>query len=157
MACNLAWVVPLGWALLPRDTKIGRIKSELLVAMNAHDVDSTVIRNFLSGLESRTSQGWAHLFLTTNWDYLLQREILARGYEILPKWLLNSHVFHLNGTVETLNSGNRSPFLLEEDKDTQRWNTIEANKAINAMLWASCIVVVGMSFECRTDRFFWRH
>lgn len=153
MACNLPWGVPAEWASLPRESKIERIKSELLAAMDAPNVDCTVIRDYLSLLENSTSRDWAHLFVTTNWDYLLQREILARGFECLPKWLLNSHVFHLNGTVEMLDSNNRSPFLLEEDKGSQRYVTREADRAYNAMLWARCIVVVGMSFECEADRF----
>jgi len=153
MACNLRWGVPSDWARLSREIKIDRIKLELRMAMDAPDVDCSVIRNYLFQLESRTSQSCAHRLVTTNWDYLLQREILNMGFETLPKWLLSSHVSHLNGTIENLDSDYRSPFLLEEDLGSQRWATPEADIAYNEMLGAKCVVVVGMSFECETDRF----
>lgn len=153
MACNLTWDVPIEWIDVPSENKIQRIKSELGKAMDAPEVDCMVIRNFLDLLGSCTSEAWAHQFVTTNWDYLLQREILSIGDGTLPKWLVNSHVFHLNGTVEMLDSPYRSPFLLQEDLGTQCWESVEANKAYEAMLWAKYIVVVGMSFECETDRF----
>jgi hypothetical protein len=68
--------------------------------------------------------------------------------------MASSHVFHLNGTVEHLpDNSNRSPFLLEEDPASQRCFTPEANIAYNYMLWDRAFVVVGMSFECETDKF----
>ena len=47
----------------------------------------------------------------------------------------------------------RSPFLLEEDSFLTRGWTLESNDAYNKMIWARNFVVVGMSFECETDRF----
>jgi len=68
--------------------------------------------------------------------------------------MANSHVFHLNGTVEELEDNpSRSPFLLEEDPASQRCFTPEANIVYNQMLWDRTFIVVGMSFECDTDKF----
>lgn len=84
----------------------------------------------------------------------MQREVLALNLQQLPPWLANSHVYHLNGTVEQLpDSSHRSPFLLEEDPAEQRCFTPEANVAYNFMVWHRAFVVVGMSFECETDKF----
>ena len=87
--------------------------------------------------------------------YLLQREILNLGFTIKPYWLDDSHVYHLNGTIENLEDNtHRSPFLLEEDLANQRTSSREANKAYNKLIWDKIFVIVGMSFECETDRFF---
>ena len=155
MGCGLKWRVPLEWRDLEREQKIARIKGELRKKMDCPEVNTTSIRSFLAFLAGRTTPGWRHLFLTTNWDFLLQREI---GRFITsrckPDWLVSSHVFHLNGTVEQLSdSSHRSPFLLEEDPCTKRVRTVEANDAYSKMVSRRTFVVVGMSFECETDRF----
>lgn len=139
---------------MKREEKIERIKITLRKEMERRDIDCSVIRQLLRMLEQSTTEGWKHGFITTNWDFLLQREILSQAWEILPSWLVNSHVFHLNGTVEELeDNSNRSPFLLEEDPSDQRCQTVEANKAFEQMIWQRAFVVVGMSFECETDKF----
>jgi len=122
--------------------------------MGDQSVNSSVILRFLRYLEKHTAKNWRNRFITTNWDYLIQREIQALKLEVQPEWLANSHVFHLNGTVEELeNNSFRSPFLLEEDPAAQRCFTPEANIAYEHMLWDRTFVVVGMSFECNTDKF----
>ena len=74
---------------------------------------------------------------------------------MLPKWLENSHVFHINGTIEEMeNNQYRSPFLLPEDNVNRRYKTLEANKAFGRMLTARIFVVVGMSFKCIIDKSF---
>ncbi len=154
MACNLPWSVPSEWKPLARDEKIERIKSKLRDEMNLPTVNTSVIKKFLAELSKYTTQSWRSRFITTNWDYLLQREIQSLNLEVQPHWMANSYVFHLNGTVEDLgDNSNRSPFLLEEDPASQRCFTPEANIAYNQMLWDRTFVVVGMSFECATDKF----
>lgn len=154
IGCNLSWSVSTEWEDLAREEKIDRIKVVLLEEMNKPSVDCTVIRCLLRLLSVHSNERWRHRFITTNWDYLLQREILNLKLEVLPSWLVNSHVFHLNGTIEDLpDNSNRSPFLLEEDFGIQRINTPEANIVYNQMIWNQTFVVVGMSFECETDRF----
>ena len=90
-----------------------------------------------------------------DWGFLLQREVdrsITDGCQ--PNWAVDSAVFHLNGTVEQLSDPtHRSPFLLEEDPSTARQWTAEANIAYEKMMWERTFVVVGMSFECETDRF----
>lgn len=154
IGCKLPWSVPTGWAVVPREKKIDLIKTALRAEMNKSSVDCTVIKHLFRVLSANTNENWRHRFITTNWDYLLQREILDLKLEVLPFWLDNSHVFHLNGTVENLSdNSNRSPFLLEEDSVKQRMETTEANKVFNHIIWSRKFVVVGMSFECATDRF----
>jgi hypothetical protein len=157
--CNLSWTVPKTWTYpypcISRDFKISMIKFALEKEMNKSSVDCQIINDFLDTLSSNTKDNFNHRFITTNWDYLLQSEILNRGFKIKPSWLDDSHVFHLNGTIENLeNNTNRSPFLLEEDLATERTPSCEANKIYNNLIWNKLFIVVGMSFECDTDRFF---
>jgi hypothetical protein len=100
---------------------------------------------------------WHHLLMTTNWDYLLEREIDRMFPEGKPHWLKDSHVFHFNGTVEVPDNSSRSPFLLEDDPTQQRNQTPEGNIAFALMTWERVFVVVGMSFECETDKFLLSH
>ena len=154
IGCNLPWSVPVEWNNLLREDKISRIKAALREEMNKPSVDCADIRFLLRILSMHTIKGWRHRFITTNWDYLLQREINDLRLTHLPPWLANSHVFHLNGTVENLEDNSyRSPFLLEEDFGTQRVSTPEADTAYTQMIWDRTFVVVGMSFECETDQF----
>ena len=154
IGCNLSWSVPVERQALPRDDQINRIKAALRLEMGRPSVDCTVIRKLLRLLERRTAPGWTYLFITTNWDFLLQREIQALNLTDQPPWSANTHVFHLNGTVEELpNNAHRSPFLLEQDPAAQRAAAPEANSAFGKMMWNQTFVVVGMSFECQTDKF----
>jgi hypothetical protein len=154
--CGLTWNVPPQWSNADREEKIRRIKTSLSKAMQSPKINTGCISDLLCTLESRTAPGWRHLFLTTNWDHLLQRELCNRyvpGSQ-RPAWLANSHVYHLNGTVEHISGASaRSPFLLPEDPVAQRHPTYEANVAYQQMIWEKTFVVVGMSFECETDRF----
>jgi hypothetical protein len=140
---------------LARNEKIQRIRAELRAEMDAPGVDREPIRHFLQLLSERTRDRWRHLFLTTNWDFLLQREI-DEFLPDCPHWLRDTQVFHVNGTVEDQTDGgnsNRGSFLLTEDSVQERTWSVEASSAFSHMIWASTFVVVGMSFECRIDRF----
>lgn len=119
--------------------------------MDAPVVNPQPIRHFLRFLAERTQGGLRHLLFTTNWDFLLQREVDAVAPDFRPPWLRDSHVFHLNGTVENLddNSG-RSALVLRED--VQRKASRELNQALNYIVWGSIFVVVGLAFECGADR-----
>jgi hypothetical protein len=115
---------------------------------------TTDIHLFLDLLANRTVSPWQHRFHTTNWDFLLQREILALGHKILPKWCAETHVYHLNGTVEDLpDNSRRSVFVLESDPPHARVATTEVNIAYNNFIFSKTFVVVGMSFECEVDRY----
>lgn len=158
IGCGLSWSVPPDWHQLPRDEQIKRIKTALRTEMNGLTIeDCSDIRSLLRTLSENTVAPWRHLFITTNWDDLLQREVLALGHAELPMWLASTHVYHLNGTVEELpNNQNRSPFLLETDPSEQRTSTIEADVAFNKIVRNRTFVIVGMSFECEADKFLLR-
>ncbi|HEY0294369.1 MAG TPA: hypothetical protein VGC69_03425 [Bordetella sp.] len=156
--CGLTWTVPESWRSLPRDEQIERIKPAIRTEMNSPNVDISSIRRLLDDLAAKTPDGQKHRFGTTNWDYLLQREILVRSHDawdgIQPVWLAESHVSHINGTAEELeNNAHRSPFLLEEDAYDKRTKSVEADNFYNFMIGGWRFVVVGMSFECEIDRF----
>ncbi len=155
IGCGLTWDVPETWQELERAKRLEKIREALLAEMEGPTVCTRSIRRFLEFLAHRTTAGWRHLFLTTNWDFLLQREILAVVPDkVKPAWLSSSHVFHLNGTLEDpLDHHFRSPFLLPEDSYSQRVTTTEANRAFSEMIWERTFVLLGMSFECATDRF----
>jgi hypothetical protein len=154
IACNLGWTVRDEINDLDRDSQIKIIKEAIIKEMNSSHVDTTPYKDLLSILSSSTHPDWRHMFVTTNWDYLLQREILSLGLTEQPPWLSNSHVFHINGTVEVLDDNSqRSPFLLETDEPKMRMQTNEGNTAFTHMSWGQVFVVVGMSFECEMDKF----
>ena len=154
MGCGLGWDLPKEWEMLARDQKVIQIKDTLNNLMNDPKINTRVVQQFLSHLEMQTNKGWRHLFGTTNWDYLLQREVLKLGLTTLPPWLASSHVFHINGTVEhLLDNTNRSPFILVEDPANIRTPSSEADIFFNRMIWQKIFIVVGMSFECDSDRF----
>jgi hypothetical protein len=98
--CGLTWTVPTDWASLPRNVRIERINDQVRAEMDRAEISGRAYRRLLDLLSRGTQTGWRHLFVTTNWDYLLQREILGLGLTVLPAWLRNSHVSHMNGTVE---------------------------------------------------------
>ena len=151
VACGLSWEEPDEWKMKDRENRISKIENTLRSEMDR--ADTTVYRQLLSDLAARTSQHWHHSFVTTNWDFLLQREIERLSLVKLPAWLRNSHVFHLNGTVEKLkDNSNRSHFLLETDTPEYRGKTIEGQVAFNHLIWQQIFVVVGLSFRYGIDR-----
>jgi hypothetical protein len=157
IGCGLTWSVPQHWYGLTRDQQISRIRKELRREMLEVAVDCADIANLLHILSENTVSPWRHLFVTTNWDYLLQRELLALGHAVRPAWSAETHVYHLNGTVEDLpNNEMRSPFILETDPSEQRISTNEADTVFNKIIWNKTFVVIGMSFECEADRFLLR-
>ncbi len=149
IGCGLSWNIPTGLTDLPRGEKIRQIKADLLDAMGESCVDLSLIRQLLGLLSQNQTRRRQHLFVTTNWDFLLQKEI-----DNLPdtSWLIEGFVHHLNGCVDPSTNGYRSPFLLPEDSAFERPWTVEANTAFNYLLTARLFVVVGVSFECATDR-----
>jgi hypothetical protein len=114
-------------------------------------------RRLLDMMRSDTVEEGRHRLFTTNWDDLLQRELLAwmkdNSGSCAPRFLAtHGVVHHLNGSVEPGEWQNRSPFMLETDDARTRVHSHEANAAFNMILWSELVVIVGMSFECDTDR-----
>jgi hypothetical protein len=154
IGCGLTWSVPSAWSSLAREDQIIRIKAAVLAEMSAPHVDTSDIWHFLDVLANNTVDPWQHQFHTTNWDYLLQREILALGHTVQPSWCAETHVCHLNGTAEVLaDNSRRSAFVLESDTGEARVSTLEGDKAFGKLIWNRTFVVVGMSFECDVDKY----
>jgi hypothetical protein len=153
IGCGLTWAVPQGWNVLSRDEIITRTIAALDSEMSASHVNTSEISSFLNFIAHNTSNEWNHRFHTTNWDYLLQREIGNLGLSVLPKWLSSSHVYHWNGSIEPpFNNTLRSNIVLETDKPAARLASHEGNLAFNKCLWSKTFVVMGMSFECDVDQ-----
>jgi hypothetical protein len=113
-------------------------------------------RRLLDIMASSTVDQGQHRLITTNWDYLLQRElndwINKNGQGYAPRFLsTHGMVYHLNGSAEPGDFQSRSPFLLETDSPSARNATYESNQALTDLLWSSLVVIVGMSFECDMD------
>lgn len=158
IACNLSWVVPAELISEGRLLQIEKIKAALQKEMDQPTVNTEPYKLLLSELSRRTAPGWLHRFVTTNWDYLLQREILRQPWQVLPIWLEDSHVYHLNGTVESSSGSNipnlRSPFLLETDPIDERKSSREYDNTLQFIGWRKHFIVIGMSFACPNDRAF---
>lgn len=125
--------------------------------MDDGSTNSGLYRHLLNVIATRTMESRHHRLMTTNWDYLLQREVDAwverNQPGLAPRFLsTNSMVYHFNGSVEPGDFQNRSPFLLETDCAEFRTGTHEANRAFGDLLWSTLVVIVGMSFECNIDR-----
>ena len=157
--CGLDWDEPSELRLQPREVRIARIRKDLgaatdgLVSRNG----TPVLDRFLRRLEERTPPGCRHTFVTTNWDDLLERAIEAGWPREVPACMRETHVFHINGTIEP---GDGRPFrteiVLPEDPPAARKPASEANQAFNTLTGGRRVLVVGMSFECRPDRFLLR-
>jgi len=163
IANGLNWAVPhdfydkLICGAVSREQVIDWIKRTLCSEMDEPTVHNDVYCRFIAELANRTASGWYHRFLTTNWDTLLEREMPASG--AVKNWLGGqSHVFHLNGSIERVPPDVerlRSSFLLECDPPDKRVEKLESNKAFVQLCWhAACVVMVGLSFGCRTDQNF---
>ncbi len=154
ISCGLDWSVPTAWKYLEREDQISRIKQTLRELTSSKDVDTSAIRDFLAFLSANTSSPWRHQFHTTNWDDLLQREIKNLDLTCQPHWCAETHVYHLNGSIEyQLDESHRSEFVLETDGFDARISSTEGDIAFNKLIWNRTFVVVGMSFECEVDKY----
>lgn len=165
MGCGLTWSVPVEWCVDSRDVLIDRIKRQIRQEMSRTDLNTNSLNDLMSYLALHTQLNWRHRFHTTNWDYLLQiamdQHLLAnaknseRAYK--PRWLADSHVFHINGTAEYGDDATiparRSAFVLETDKfDRLKDPPLELMKSLDQFAWGNLFVASGISFECEPDR-----
>ncbi len=154
ISCGIDWQTPDEWGALKRDEKIKNIIDILQMEMFKNGIDTTPYKELLNILATKTNSNWRHYFITTNWDYLLQKEIQNLKFAVLPNWLAESHVFHLNGSVEPMtNSKYRSQILLETDPSENRQFSVEENKAFNHAIWCNTFVIVGLSFHYEIDKY----
>jgi hypothetical protein len=133
------------------------ITAELRKEMNGFSVRMHPYSRLLEAMATKTVRQGHHRLLTTNWDYLLQRELItyieACHGGVAPRFLsTHGTVYRLNGSIEPGDWKNRSPFLLETDDANVRVRTFEANTAFSHLLWSTLVVIVGMSFECDMDK-----
>ena len=159
IGCGLHWTVPEVWKAFSREDQCTLIRQAIQREMSARHIDTRNIELFLDTLAAKTTQGWQHRFHTTNWDYLLQREISQRFPDgaVKPWWLTSSHVYHHNGTAESPSSDPfRSELLLESDPQTARKPSRESDSAFERLVSSRLFVVVGISFECAVDRFLFK-
>jgi hypothetical protein len=159
MGCGLDWNVPKHWKALRREEQVTKIKSVIPQEMSKTHIVTRDIVMFLDILADQTARGWQHRFHTTNWDYLLQREVSRRFPvgTIKPWWLASSQVYHHNGTAETPPGDTfRSQLLLETDPQAARRLSPESDSAFEKLINSRLFVVVGMSFECAVDRFLFK-
>jgi hypothetical protein len=163
VANGLSWVVPQDWkddfiaGQVTRETHVGMITEALRQEMTRVSENSTPYCRLLDIMASNTVDQGHHRLITTNWDYMLQRDLESWINEnsggCAPKFLSDhGTVYHLNGSTEPGDFQNRSPFLLETDLPSMRKATYEANQGLMRLLWSNLIIIVGMSFECDMDR-----
>jgi hypothetical protein len=151
------WKRDLHAGRMSRDEHVRQITGALRAEVDKLSIPRQPYRRLLDMMRSDTLEKGYHRLFTTNWDHLLQRELLAWIKEnnggVSPRFLATyGTVYHLNGSVEPGEWRNRSPFMLETDDAQIRVRSHEANVAFNQILWSPLVVIVGMSFECDTDR-----
>ena len=163
IANRFSWVVPNDWKVdlasgrVSREAHVGMIIDTIRDKMSQLPADATPYRRLLEVMATRTVDQGHHRLMTTNWDYLLQRDLNNWIHTNRAGWaprFLSTHgmVYHFNGSAERGRFQNRSPFMLETDSAGDRKATYEANRAFNYLLSSDLVVVVGMSFECHSDR-----
>lgn len=160
IASGLDWRVPPEWKNSlkqgkdTRDEHIAKIKKALKAEMNDPKVHSRPYRGLLE-IMHRNREFCYHLVTTTNWDFLLQKEINwwyeNKSGKVVPEFLADGNVWHFNGTVQP-DLKNQGPFLLETDGARFRKATFVERQAYSKLYWSNLIVIVGVSFEARVDK-----
>lgn len=152
LSCGLNWNENAE-VLDDRIERIKKIDANLSREMQNVPIGNNPYSQLLSLLQNKTKPNQKHFFITTNWDYLLQREINnIITDKTCPPWLLDSHVFHLNGSVEKWDDGrHRTPIALPDDKERIGASSLEFSKAMNFLVSTRLFVVIGLSFSCKVD------
>lgn len=134
-----------------REERIQNIDRNLSSQMQTVPIGNNPYSQLLFLLENKKKVNQRNLFITTNWDYLLQREINSKNYTTRPSWLEDSQVFHLNGSIEKWGDARyRSPMLLPDDNN--RVDSLEFQKAMNFVLCERFFVMIGVSFKYTVDQ-----
>lgn len=151
VASGVTWEESKEWVENNRQERIKNIEKNLTEQMQGISVGKNPYSQLLFLLENKIKFNQKNLFITTNWDYLLQREISSKNYTALPSWLEDSHVFHLNGSIEKWGDARyRSPVLLPDDNN--RRDSLEFQKVMALIQWERFFVIVGVSFKYKVDQ-----
>jgi hypothetical protein len=142
-SCGLDWEVPevlyeaLHAGKLRRTEFEARIREALAAAqavgLTDGSIDPMPLERLLDCLDRRTSHGWRHVFLTTNWNTLLDRVLARRG----------GRVWHLNGSVETTG---------HLDTEIDNRDAAYRVEGFDYLARAQVCVLAGLSFASRLDR-----
>lgn len=164
ISCGLNWFEDPGpkTRSLDRDIRIKNIRANILQEEKRIKIGRTSYSKLLSILKTSTNPLWKHLFITTNWDSILDKEIenMIRKEEGNLHWLPDSWGFHLNGSTKEPQHDTYSQFLLDDDS----WDSITDSYERAHGLWRAkwergLIVIVGLSFNYGIDKFllkFWQ-
>lgn len=150
IACGAAWEEPETWKEKDRHERIQNINRNLAKQMRNVPVGRNPYSHLLFLLEHKTTPNQKSLFITTNWDYLLQREIDSGDYDPCPRGSGQRYVWHLNGSIKKgRDSRYCSPIILPEDD--KRTDNQEFSWAMNQIVCERLFIIVGMSFQCKAD------
>lgn len=152
ISCGLNWAMPDKWNRLSREEIIKNVREMLPKEIDKINIGTVPYTKLLTTLAAKTIPNWKHYFMTTNWDYLLQREIQNLNFKIKPSWLADSHVFHLNGTVQNKANELRGDLILETDSPKEVIRSLESKDAFIKSLWSQYFVLVGISFKYNIDK-----
>lgn len=151
IASGVTWEEPEEWKVKDRQERIQNIGQNLTKQMQGVPVGRNPYSQMLFLLKNRIKSNQKSLFITTNWDYLLQREIDSRNYRKPPQWLEESYVYHLNGSIkEGRDSRYCSPIILPDDD--KRTDNQEFRGARIKFGWGQFFIFVGISFQCKADQ-----
>lgn len=153
VACGVNWEEPAEWKTKSRDERIQNIDENLTREMKSLEVGRNPYSQLISILKNNTRPPHRHFFITTNWDYLLQREVDNIIVDnAIPAWLVESHVFHLNGSIEKRgNAQHRPPIIFPDDEKRTGLQTLEFSRAMNEFVWGTFFIIIGLSLQCKVD------
>jgi hypothetical protein len=157
-SCGLNWEVPPSLyeafrrGELGREALIARIRKELAAAQDAALASGCArlspLANLLRALfHANRSDAWSHLFVTTNWDTLLDHALAAHHRP--GRTDIGRRVQHLNGSIA---AGGEHAFLTEADSQDEREAALEAHPGFQQLLRANLCVLAGMSLQNRADK-----
>jgi len=148
--CGLEWDVPAELyeafkrGELPREALARRISEELARAQESAPIDTWPLDSLLLALRKHGNQReWKHLFVTTNWDTVLDEVLQSHpAHEGVE-----ASVAHLNGSID-----DPSTLFTEADSREARDAAININAGFQNLLKAQVCVVVGISLSNALDQ-----
>ena len=153
LAAGLDWdESPEIMAIRPRADRIKAICQSLGKAQKENPNVFALQDRFVQLLVERTQQPWLHYFTTLNWDTLLQHGVDHAMRFGRPACILESQVFHLNGAIDSPPDNWSSKIILREDEVKERQVLPEMSSALEYLIWANVVVIVGVSLSFEVDQ-----